>query len=304
MSNNNSLSTNIESWFIPIDILNIICLSSAIILVLIYLIIIIFDKTCHTVPMLLVANSCLAELLLSSNIFWVAIFTLQNDLKRQAYEDPFCIFRGYIGYVACCAQNYSYFLQAIYRYLKVIYPTRLFWQSKRVQIFLIIFVWIVSFTFAFPHIFTGAITYLVDNQMCQMPLHFSILAVYNTFFLYIIPMNCIIFIYFKLVRYVKEMSQHVTPANTLIRAQRELKMVYRIVMLVMILVALGFPYTIFIFMGFFTSPPKYHFRIAYIFVDVSLVFIMVIIFHSTEPLKASVKNRITKRQTTMIQALR
>jgi hypothetical protein len=34
-------------------------------------------------------------------------------------------------------------------------------------------------------------------------------------------------IYYKLVRYVHEMGKHVTTANTLLRAQRELKMVRR-----------------------------------------------------------------------------
>ncbi|CAF1463906.1 unnamed protein product [Adineta steineri] len=304
MYNNNSLSISIESWFISVDILDIICLSLVIIFALVCLVIIILYKTCHTVPMMLVANSCLAELLISIVAFWMAIFTLQNDLQRREYEDSLCIFRGYIGSMTCCAQNYSYLLQAIYRYLKVIYPTQLFWQSKRVQIFLMISSWIVSFIYAFPLMFTSAIRYQADDQICQVPLHFSIVTIYNIFFLYIIPVNSIMFIYLKLVRYVKKMSQHVTTANNLIRAKRELKMVYRIVMLVITLLAFGFPYTIFIFMGFFTSPPKYHFRIAYIFIDVSLVFIMIIIFHSAEPLKASVKNRLFKRPTMIVQTVR
>jgi hypothetical protein len=42
-------------------------------------------------------------------------------------------------------------------------------------------------------------------------------------------------------------------------------------------------------MSFFTSPPKYHFRIAYIFVDVSLAFVMITIFKFTGPLKTAVK---------------
>ncbi|CAF1440948.1 unnamed protein product [Rotaria sordida] len=63
--------------------------------------------------MILVANSCLAELLITIDVFWMVVFTLQNDLKRQQYEDLFCIFRGYMGYVICFTQNYSYFLQAI-----------------------------------------------------------------------------------------------------------------------------------------------------------------------------------------------
>ncbi len=54
------------------------------------------------------------------------------------------------------------------------------------------------------------------------------------------------------------MSKHVTPANILSRAQRELKMVRRTVILLTILIILDFPYSIFILMSFFTGIYKYH----------------------------------------------
>ncbi|CAF0722299.1 unnamed protein product [Adineta steineri] len=299
---NNSSTTNIQSWFIPFDILNIVCLILVIILAFIFLFIIIFDKTCHTVPMILIANSCLAELVLAIDLFWMAVFTLDNDLKQQQYEDLFCVFRGYISYVTCFTQNYSYFLQAIYRYLTIVYPSRLFWQSKRVQIFLIILSWIIAFICVFPHLFTGRIIYQVDDQMCQMSLELSFITVYNVVLLYLIPMNGTILIYFKLVRYVKQMTKNVTLANTLLRAERELKMIRRIVILVSMLITFGLTYAIFIFMSFFTQPPKYHFRIAYIFVNVSLVFILIALFKFTDPIKTSIM-KITNRRPNVVIAI-
>ncbi|CAF0722315.1 unnamed protein product [Adineta steineri] len=302
MYENNSSTTNIQSWFIPFDILNIICLILVIILAFIFLFIIIFDKTCHTVSMILIANSCLAELVLAIDLFWMAVFTLDNDLKQQQYEDLFCVFRGYISYVTCFTQNYSYFLQAIYRYLTIVYPSRLFWQSKRVQIFLIILSWIIAFICVFPHLFTGRIIYQVDDQMCQMSLELSFITVYNVVLLYLIPMNGTILIYFKLVRYVKQMSKNVTPANTLLRVERELKMIRRIVILVSMLITFGLTYAIFVFMGFFTQPPKYHFRIAYIFINVSLVFILITLFKFTDPIKTSLM-KITNRRPNVVIAI-
>ncbi|CAF4124960.1 unnamed protein product [Rotaria sp. Silwood2] len=67
------------------------------------------------------------------------------------------------------------------------------------------------------------------------------------------------------------MSKHVTPVNRLFHAQRELRMIRRIVSLVFILVALGFPYQTFIIMSFFNSAPKYHFRLAFTCINVSLI---------------------------------
>jgi hypothetical protein len=88
-----------------------------------------------------------------------------------------------------------------------------------------------------------------------------------------------------MVQYIKKMSKRVTPANTLSRAERELKMIVRIIRLVSILLSFGLPYSIFMFMSFFNSAPKYCFRIAYLFVDVSLAFVMIALFQNTDPVK-------------------
>lgn len=90
-----------------------------------------------------------------------------------------------------------------------------------------------------------------------------------------IPVSIIIFIYIKLFLYVHEMSKHITPVNILFRVRHQLKMVQRTVILISILIIIGFPYALFVFMSFFTHPPKYYFRIAYIFIDTSLVFVMI-----------------------------
>ena len=134
---NNSFIPTVESWFIPLDILAIICASLSIGLATLLLSIIVFDKTCHTVPMLLIVNSCLAELMFAVNILCIAVFTLQNDLKQIRYQDSLCNFRGYFIYSLCTLQNYSYLLQATYRYVTAVYPTRLFWQTTRTQMLLI-----------------------------------------------------------------------------------------------------------------------------------------------------------------------
>ncbi|CAF4346785.1 unnamed protein product [Adineta steineri] len=97
------------------------------------------------------------------------------------------------------------------------------------------------------------------------------------------------------------MSKNVTTANNLFRAQRELKMVHRIVILVSILLSLGITYASFLFMGFFTSPIKYHYRIAYTFVDISLVFVIITLFKFTDPIKLAIR-KITHRRTNTIAA--
>jgi hypothetical protein len=111
-------------------------------------------------------------------------------------------------------------------------------------------------------------------------------------------------IYLKLVRYVKEMSKRVTLANTLLRLQRELTLVRRTVILVMILFISGFPYSSFAFLSFANRAPKYHFRIAYVFVNSSMLFVMIALFKFTDSLKASLKKFLKLPPNTVIPIMK
>ena len=303
MSHNSSSTINIESWYIPIDILEIVCITFGIILSFIFLIIIIIDKTCHTVPMMLVGNSCLIGFIFGFLILSMRLFTLMNDIKQIEYKDMFCSFRGYFGYATCSIQNFSYLLQAIYRYLTVVYPNRLYYHSAKFQLILICFTWLFGILYPIVFLFTGEIVYNIDNQICQLPLRLSFSIIYMANFAYITPVALTMFVYFKLVRYVKEMSKRVTSSNRLSRAQRELKMVRRTVILVSILFILCFPYAMFIFLSFFMEIPKYHYRIAYIFVDGSYTFVLMIIFQFTDQLKTSIGKKIKGREVVVIPTI-
>jgi len=65
---NNSITIIVESWFVLNDILMIIHSSLVIGFATFFLFIIVYDKTYNTVPMMLIGNSCLDELLLASNV--------------------------------------------------------------------------------------------------------------------------------------------------------------------------------------------------------------------------------------------
>jgi hypothetical protein len=237
---------------------------------------------------MLTANSYLSQLIYGSDLVVAGVFSLHNDLKQIHYQDSLCSLRGYFVYTAYAIMNYSFLLQAFYRYVIVIHPKNLFLQSSRFQFLLICITWIIAFMYPIGFLFRGQIIYNADNQMCQVRLEFSFTIIFMTFFIYIIPISLIMLFYFKLIQYIKEMRKRVMPANTLIRAQRELKMFQRIIILITILVVLGVPYAIFIFMSFFTDPPKYHLRIAFSPVYVSLLCVIITSYKFTEPLKASI----------------
>jgi hypothetical protein len=127
-----------------------------------------------------------------------------------------------------------------------------------------------------------------------MPLQTSLYIFYTCFLAYLNPVTLIIIIYFKLVRYVQKKSKQITPVNQLVRLRRELKMVRRIIMLLIVLITLGLPYTIFFIISFFTDPPKYHFRLAFLSVDISLACIIIALCQFTDPIKTCVMKTINK----------
>ncbi|CAF3118595.1 unnamed protein product [Rotaria sp. Silwood2] len=251
---------------------------------------------------MLIGNTFVSALISGCCMLSIYLTTFKNDLEQIQFQDSFCIFRAYIAYVLGALFMNSLLLQAIHRYFTAVYRNHLYFQSIRFQFLLICLIWILALLYHIPTVVTGDIYYNVDNQICQIHLGFSFLTIYISLCNYGIPILSIIFIYFKLVRYVRRMNSRVTPVNTLSRAKRELKMVQRIVILVAILVILGFPFVLFILMSFFTNPPKYHFRIAYLFIDVSLVLVLMALFQFTEPLKASMMKRIN-RQLNMVAAI-
>lgn len=292
-----------ESWFIPLDIIGIILTSIIILISIIYLIAIVLDQRCHTLPMLLIANSCAVEFLLGINIINMNVFTLKNDLQRIVSVDALCFIRGYLSYSLCGLENYSYLLQALYRYTLIIYPNRLFWQKRRTQMLFICLTWIFALIFPLAFLFRGEIVFNTANQICQVPLRLSFSMIYLACFVYMIPIILIGSIYYKLVRYVHGMNRRVTLVNTLLRAKNELKMVRRTAILAGIIFTIEFPYALFVFLSFFTTPPKYHFRIAWIFIDISLVAVLIALFQFTEPLQISIRKLFKTRPNTIVPAL-
>lgn len=300
---NNITIVDIEVWYIPLNIILIISLGIAIIFSLTFIIIIMIDKTCHTISMMLTANLCLGELVFAYSMLGIASSSLENDLKQIQYQNLLCIVHPYLAYTGSALMHYAVLLQALHRYISLVYPNCLFWQSARFQILLICITWIISFVGSLEFPLLGEIIYNVDNQACFIPFRFSFSINYMILSVYLIPQTIQIFIYIKLVQYVKIMSRRITPVNTLFRARRELKIVRRTIILVMILLAFGIPYIILVIISFFTNLPKYYFRIACISIDVSLVPLMIALFQFTQPIKTAVMKRLKRRSNIIAVAI-
>ncbi|CAF1446871.1 unnamed protein product [Adineta ricciae] len=283
LMNNATATIEFKWWFIAIDVLMILLSILSILFALIFLLIVLFNKTCQTVPIMLTTNSCFTQILYGSVTLSLATFSLENDRQQKVYQDSFCALRGYLGYVGTGLLLYSFVLQAIYRYIVIVYPTYLSWQSIRIQLFLICFTWMFCFISTLPSLLMNAIQYSFDDQICLVFPRLSFSAIYNMLISYLIPISIIISIYLKLVRYVHFIDSRPSSIARMYRVRRNLFVVRRIITKILILIVLGMPYTIFIFISFFTTPPKYHLRIAIFLLVLSQTLITVAIIYFCRP---------------------
>ena len=283
LTNNATATVEFKWWFIAIDVLMILSSILSILFALIFLLIVLFNKTCQTVPILLTTNSCFTQILYGSVTLSLATFSLENDRQQKVYQDLFCALRGYLGYVGTSLLLYSLVLEAIYRYIVIVYPTYLSWQSASTQLFLICFTWTFCFISTLPSLLMNVIQYSFDDQICLVFLRLSFPVIYNMLISYLIPISIIISIYLKLIRYVHLIDSRTTSFARMYRVRRNLFVVRRIITKILILLVLGMPYTIFIFMSFFTTPPKYHLRIAIFLLVLSQTLIMIAIIYFCRP---------------------
>ena len=295
----NSTIIHIESWFIPLDIIIIIIAALSIILGIIFLLIAATHRTCWTVPMLLNCDSCLEEITFSSILLLMAIFSIQHDLQANIGDASYCKILGMISYAGATGQNYSFLLMALYRYIRVVYPTRLYWQSMRCQLSLVIVKWIFSFGVGLSMYLTDQIVYNINNQICQIPLSLSVPLLATSVILYMAPNFGMVLIYIQLTRYIHRISARTTVANNLFHARRELKLIQRTFILSSTLIFLGVPYMIFVFISFVTEPPKYHFRIAYFSIDFSMLAIVIMMFYFTQQVRDIIRKPLLRSTTVM-----
>lgn len=111
-----NISTMVEYWFVPVDILTITMSILTFIFNGLCLLIIILTKTCHTVSMMLIANTCLIGFFYAMNRLSMVLFVLENDLQQNQNYYLLCILQGYLTYAVHAALNYLFFLQALYLY--------------------------------------------------------------------------------------------------------------------------------------------------------------------------------------------
>lgn len=266
----------------------------ALIVSLIYLIVITLSQGRNMlVSTLLESNTFFAALVYSSAHFSIAISVFRGDLEvengiRQSLVSSFCIPSAFVFYSGCAFLYYSYVMQAVQRFSRIVLHDYRWLHKRRIQFLFIIFQWIFCILGTFiPLGTTDELKYDVYMNMCIIPIRSNGWTMYYAIFCYSIPLMLLAFFYHRLIQYIltarRRVSACLISGSVVVAAQRQLTLIRRVIALVGILTVSGLPYCIFILMGFWMDPPIYQFRISFLCVDIALASVVCTMFcYSTD----------------------
>lgn len=272
----------------------LISTSIALIVSFIYLMVITLSQgRGMTVSTLLESNTFFAALVYSSAHFSIAISVFRGDLAvdhgiRQSLLNSFCMPSAFVFYSGCALLYYSYVMQAVQRFSRIVLYDYRRLHQRRIQLLLIGLQWLFCILGTFiPLSTTNQLKYDVYMNMCIIPIRSSGWTMYYAIFCYSIPLMLLAFFYHRLIEYIltarRRVSACLISGSVVVAAQRQLTLIRRVIALVGILTVSGLPYCVFISMGFWMDPPVYQFRISFLCVDIALASVVCTMFcYSTD----------------------
>ena len=170
----------------------------------------------------------------------IMCYGLYADLYSSiSVNDYYCELRSYINYVFICAFYYSCALQAVFRLFRVVFPKQKILQSSHVFITATIIQWIIPILYILAYLLNQDFEYHPEINSCWLSfkniraLSIAMAFVYGT------PLILVSLIYVWIIRYIRQTSQ--TEVVRQIANKRDLVIVKRIIILVLINMGIGIP---------------------------------------------------------------
>lgn len=218
----------------------------AMLIACIILLLVLMTKRLHTVTHLLICNASLASVFycLVQCVNYVFLAVVRSETSDRA-----CRWRGFFGYMSVAAVVYSYLAQAISRYfisiLSARYPRT---KSFRAHFLLILAQWLVVCLVPLPAVLTEDIYYR-PFALCWVPKEYTLHIVYTVVAYYMTPAVLIFAIYMQIYYRVKRRRQSVVSTSGGGRANRELDVLYNIMILFAIYTVGAIPTILFLSTG-------------------------------------------------------
>lgn len=236
-------STEMANYYPVIVPISMICILIALFLAGVILALIICIKRLHTVTHLLVCNAAIAS------IFYCVVQSINYiflAFLRWETGDFSCRWRGYFGYMTVAAIVYSYLAQAISRFLIAILSFKYRWAASfKTHRILLLVKWILVISLPLPALVTEDI-YHRAMSLCWVPKEYTLHLAYTIIAYYLIPTLFILAIYIYIYLRVKRRKNRVFVIKRNYTSNRDLELLFNIVILFMIYIFGALPAIIYI----------------------------------------------------------
>jgi hypothetical protein len=277
------------------------CCTNSLIAIIFLSIAIVDRRRCFNFSTLLSCNTALAIFLFSMTNISMSAYMFMWDKQPIPNEDSLCAIRAYFHHSAIAAIHHAFFLQAIEKYFKIRQIRHL--NTRVRQLCFVSIQWLYDLTFTLPVLLTGNMTKVSRDNMCLVRLSRLDLVFYLFVSSFILSDTGLIVIYYRLVQHVREVSSH-TNGGHVVRNQRDITMVRRIVLLNGQLAAVGSPVCILVIVNTIRADllPKKSLRVLATIINLSLASVLIVLFWSTPALRRNLTD--SRSQTQTIQSMR
>jgi len=282
-------------WSIINIILNLLTLINSILTIIIclfiFLLTMIFHRQSHSVPLLLACYTCLTLLISSfllASMIISSLFGYLSIIIEQHGNTKWCLWRGFLIHGVLCMLYDSYILQATYRLFRVVFHRHKYLHRFSLYCFLVFIELLFSVLSISPVFIRGNVIYLPTEYYCQTPFTNISAIVYVAFRIVFLPILVIAIVYMCLLNHIRHKSNICRRRSK--HNRRNLIVIKQILLMLTNLILLGLPSIIFLIILIFTGylvPITY--RIGWLSVSFSLVFLAYMLIQLTRPLRKTMR---------------
>jgi hypothetical protein len=213
------------------------CLVSLITLILIFIRV---RPLLSSVPVLLTCNTYITVAGSSFMTLLIMIYSMYTELNPSVlFDDYYCQIRSYVNYVFISGFYYSCALQAVFRLCRVVFPKYKILQSRPVFIMVIIMQWLIASFYILAYLLSKDFEYQPDIGSCWLSFKNIRALSIAMAFVYGSPLIVMGLVYAFIIRYVRQTIQ--TQQRRQNANKRDLLIVKRIIILVLIAMGIGIP---------------------------------------------------------------
>ena len=225
----------------------------------------------------------------------------------QHGQTSWCYWRGFFIHGFLCTLYDSYILQAVYRLCRVVFYRHRGFHKFSLYLYLIPILFLFGLLSISPALVRGNIVYLPSEHYCQTPFTNLWAINYIALRLFFLPILLIALIYVYLLRHVRQSNpsstSHVSRSHSS-RNARDLIVIRRLLLMLIVLILLGLPSVIFLSIFLVTGQlMAITYRLGWLSVSFSLVFLAAMLIYLTRSVRKTARRLLTGSQTTHHQLI-